>query len=153
MRALLATLSALVILGGCTPVVQPPQPPFPVQNAIDRVEGEFLVAERLWDRPERTLAAGESAKITLRVTAKTKLEYIYWREVLHIGIAFLRTDEITTTSDLEFMVLQVPAGGTMEWTYTLEGRGIGQDMIEGQIKSVVGSLDESLTLKTTVLVR
>jgi hypothetical protein len=85
----------------------------------------------------------------MTVTAKRKLEYILWREIIG-GYA---TAEVSTDEDLEFMMLQIPNGATIQWEYRLRARSVGQDTLDGVIKAVSGPHAEDLRLKGTIGVR
>ncbi len=117
--------------------------------AVDRVETDFFIAERIWPGPDRVITVGDTVFITLRVTAKTRLEYILWREIIG-GYA---VNEVGSSSDLEFMYLAVHEGARVEWKYDLRGIREGTDTIDGVIKAAYGSRSSDARLKAQVLVR
>jgi hypothetical protein len=92
---------------------------------------------------------GDVFTVVLAVTAKRKLEYILWREIIG-GYA---TTEVSTDEDLEFMTLQIPQGASARWEYHLRARAVGQDVIDGVIKAVSGAYAEDLRLRGTAFVR
>jgi hypothetical protein len=137
-----------VVLGGCARTIPPEPPPIPPPptTVTQTVEGDFLIAVRTLPAEIR---AGDVFIVVLTVTAKRKLEYILWREIIG-GYA---TTEVSTDEDLEFMVLQVPQGATIRWEYHLLARNPGKDVVDGVIKSVSGPYAEDLRLRASVWVR
>lgn len=143
----------LGMIGGCGMPAQPPLPPAPPpahNYAVDRAETEFFLAERIWPSAERALFTGQTITVTLRVTAKVKLEYLLWREV--IG-GYAVQDDLSSTSDLEFLVLQLPAGATQEWHYGLTGTRSGEDVLDGIIKAVSGPFSSEARVRVSVSVK
>jgi hypothetical protein len=61
------------------------------------------------------IRVGDVFTVVLTVTAKRKLEYILWREIIG-GYA---TTKVSTDENLEFMSLHVPEGATLRWEYHL----------------------------------
>lgn len=138
-----ACIAFLVLLaGGCVA----PQPPEPIpQPAIDRAETDLFIAERVWPTAERAIPMKGAATITLRVIAKKPLEYVYWREGFGNTV-------VNSYQDTEFMVLRVPAGATVEWTYVLEGVGAGRETIDGLIRAATGIIGQEAHLRAGVTV-
>lgn len=131
-------------VGGCTLPPQPPSPQ-PIAQAVDRIENDLFIAERIWATAERALYEGQIVSITLRVTAKKRLEYVYWREAFGSSV-------INSYQDTEFMMLQVPSGHFVEWKYFLEGVRAGQDAIDGLIRAAIGLLGQEARLRAVVTV-
>ncbi|MEM2046122.1 MAG: hypothetical protein QXO20_08110 [Candidatus Bathyarchaeia archaeon] len=52
----------------------------------------------------------------------------------------------------EFMVLRVPEGATVEWTYVLEGVGAGRETIDGLIRAATGIIGQEAHLLAVVTV-
>lgn len=144
----------IVLLGGCVfPIPQPPQPPVEPPsplNAVDRIETDYFVAERIWPSAERAIKVSQTITITLRITAKENLQYVLWREIIG-GYAII--DEVGSTSDLEFMVLYISRGSSWEWQYDLTGYRVGTDTMDGVIKAVRGAVAIDARLKASVIVR
>lgn len=138
-----AGIAFLVLLaGGC--VAPQPQLPIP-QPAIDRAETDLFIAERVWPTAERAISIKGSATITLRIVAKKPLEYIYWREGFGNTV-------VNSYQGTEFMVLRVPEGATVEWTYVLEGVGAGRETIDGLIRAATGIIGQEAHLLAVVTV-
>jgi hypothetical protein len=137
-----------VVLGGCARTIPPEPPPIPPPptTVSQTVEGDFLIATRTLPAE---IHVGDLFTVVLTVTAKRKLEYILWREIIG-GYA---VEDVSTDEDLEFMVLQVPQGATVRWEYRLRARNVGRDVIDGVIKAVSGPMGEDLRLRGTVGVR
>jgi hypothetical protein len=148
LRSLLLSVLMAIVLGGCTKTIPPEPPPIPPPptTVSQTVEGDFLVATRTMPSE---IHVGDVFTVVLTVTAKRKLEYILWREIIG-GYAI---EEVSTDEDLEFMMLQIPNGATMGWEYRLRARSVGQDTIDGVIKAVSGPMSEDLRLKGILGVR
>jgi hypothetical protein len=148
LRSLLLYVLMAGVLGGCARTIPPEHPPIPPPptTVSQTVEGDFLIATRTMPSE---IHVGDVFAVVLIVTAKRKLEYILWREIIG-GYA---TTEVSTDEDLEFMVLQVPQGATIRWEYRLRARSVGKDTIDGVIKAVSGPMSEDLRLKGAIEVR
>jgi hypothetical protein len=148
LRSLLLSALMATVLGGCARTIPPEPPPIPPPPTTinQTVEGDFLVATRTLPSEIRV---GDVFTVVLTVTAKRKIEYVLWREIIG-GYA---TTEVSTDEDLEFMVLQVPQGATIRWEYRLRARKPGQDVIDGVIKAASGPYSEDLRLRAVVIVR
>ncbi len=117
-------------------VLAPPPPKF----RVERTESELVIVERIL--PNRTLQVGETVQITLRVTAKHDIEYIYWREVLPYALS--------SPADLEFMILQLQKGGSHEWVYTVTVEQSGLSTLEGEGRAAYLANSTELTLSTVL---
>jgi hypothetical protein len=150
MKLLSPFLSALmaIVLGGCARTIPPEPPPIPPPptTVSQTIEGDFLIATRTLPAE---IHVGDLFTVVLTVTSKRNLEYILWREIIG-GYA---TAEVSTDEDLEFMSLQVPQGATIRWEYHLRARSVGQDVIDGVIKSVSGPYSEDLRLRGVAIVK
>jgi len=148
LRSLLLYVLMAIVLGGCARPIPPEPPPIPPPptTVSQTIEGDFLVATRTLPAEIRV---GDVFTVVLTVTAKRKLEYILWREIIG-GYA---TTEVSTDEDLEFESLQVPQGATIRWEYHLRARAVGQDTLDGVIKSVSGPMSEDLRVKGSLEVR
>jgi hypothetical protein len=148
LRSLLLSALMVTVLGGCARTIPPEPPPIPLPptTASQTVEGDFLVATRTMPAE---IHVGDAFTVVLTVTAKRKLEYILWREIIG-GYA---TTEVSTNEDLDFMMLQFPQGATIRWEYRLRARSVGQDALDGVIKAVSGPYAEDLRLKGIIFVR
>lgn len=117
-------------------VLAPPPPEF----RVERAENELVIVERIL--PNRTIQVGETVQITLRVTAKHDIEYIYWREVLPYALS--------SPEDLEFMILQLQKGGSHEWVYTVTVEQSGLSTLEGEGRAAYLANSTELTLSTVL---
>jgi len=117
-------------------VLAPPPPEF----RVERVENELVIVERIL--PNRALQVGETIQIRLRVTAKQNIEYVYWREILPYALS--------SSEDLEFMILQVQQGGSHEWVYMAKVEQAGASKIEGEGRAAYRASSTELTLSTVL---
>ncbi len=117
-------------------VLAPPPPQF----RVERAENELVIVERIL--PNRPLQVGETVQITLRVTAKHDIEYIYWREILPYALS--------SPEDLEFMILQLQKGGSYEWVYTVTVEQSGVSTLEGEGRAAYLASSTELTLSTVL---
>jgi len=115
-------------------VLAPPPP----QLRVERAENDLVIVERVL--PNRALQVGETVQITLRVTAKHDIEYIYWREVLPYALS--------SHEDLEFMILQLQKGHSHEWAYTVTVEQSGSSKLEGLGRAAYLANSTELTLST-----
>jgi hypothetical protein len=138
----------VTVLGGCARTIPPEPPPIPPPptSVSQTVEGDFLIATRTLPAE---IHVGDVFTVVLTVTAKRKLEYILWQEIIG-GYA---TTEVSTNEDLDFMALQVPQGATIRWEYHLRARSVGQDTLDGVIKAANGPYAEDLRIKGSISVR
>jgi hypothetical protein len=148
LRSLLLSALMATVLGGCARTIPPEPPPIPPPptSVSQTVEGDFLIATRTLPAE---IHVGDVFTVVLTVTAKGKLEYILWREIIG-GYA---TTEVSTDEDLEFMTLQIPQGASVRWEYRLRARSVGRDVIDGVIKAVSGPYSEDLRLRGVALVK
>jgi PKD repeat protein len=117
-------------------VLAPPPPEFRVEH----VEDELVRVERIL--PNRTLHVGETVQITLRVTAKRDLEYVYWREILPY--------ELSSPEDLEFMILRLAKDQSYEWVYTVRVEQSGSSKLQGEGRAAYQASSTELTLSTVL---
>lgn len=115
-------------------VLAPPPPEF----RVERAENDLIIVERVL--PNRTLQVGETVQITLRVTAKRDIEYVYWREFLPYALS--------SPEDLEFMILQLQKDQSHEWVYTVTIEQSGSSKLEGGGRAAWLALSTELTLST-----
>lgn len=114
--------------------------PPPAEFRVERVENELVIVERIL--PNRTLQVGETIQITLRVTAKHDIEYIYWREILPYALS--------SYEDLEFMILQLQKDQSYEWVYTVTVEQSGSSKLEGIGRAAYLANSTELTLSTVL---
>nr|BAL54676.1 protease [uncultured Acetothermia bacterium]BAL58338.1 hypothetical protein HGMM_OP1C033 [Candidatus Acetothermum autotrophicum] len=117
-------------------VLAPPPP----QLRVERAENDLVIVERIL--PNRPLQVGETIQITLRVTAKHDIEYIYWREVLPYALS--------SSEDLEFMLLQLQKDQSYEWVYTVTVEQSGSSKLEGLGRAAYLANSTELTLSTVL---
>lgn len=115
-------------------VLAPPPPDL----RVERVENELVRVERIL--PNRPLQVGDSVQITLRVTAKHDIEYIYWREILPYALS--------STEDLEFMILRLQKDQSYEWVYTVRVEQSGSSKLDGEGRAAYLSNSTELSLST-----
>lgn len=114
--------------------------PPPAEFRVERAENELVIVERIL--PNRTLQVGETIQITLRVTAKHDIEYIYWREILPYALS--------SYEDLEFMILQLQKDQSYEWVYTVTVEQSGSSKLEGMGRAAYLANSTELTLSTVL---
>jgi len=115
-------------------VLAPPPPQFRVEH----VENDLIRVERIL--PNRILHVGETVQITLRVTAKRDLEYVYWREILPYALS--------SPEDLEFMILRLAKDQSHEWVYTVTVERSGSSKLQGEGRAAYLANSTELTLST-----
>ncbi len=115
-------------------VLAPPPPEFRVEH----VENDLVRFERIL--PNRTLHVGEMVQITLRVTAKRDLEYVYWREILPYALS--------SPEDLEFMILRLAKDQSYEWVYTVTVEQSGSSKLQGEGRAAYRADSTELTLSS-----
>lgn len=114
--------------------------PPPAEFRVERAENDLVIVERIL--PNRPLQVGETIQITLRVTAKHDIEYIYWREILPYALS--------SYEDLEFMLLRLPKGSSHEWVYTVTVEQSGSSKLEGMGRAAYLANSTELTLSTVL---
>lgn len=117
-------------------VLEPPPPPY----RVERAENDLMIVERIL--PNRTLKVGETFEVTLRVTAKRDIEYVFWRE--------LPAYPLTSPERLEFMILGLRKEMAKEWIYSVKVADSGKSKLDGDGRAAWRTEAAELALSTVV---
>lgn len=115
----------------------------------DSGDGAVVTAEEALiactQRAPREVQINAASAMRVDCLAKQHLDYIYYRA--DIGLCLLWEGEN------ESMAINIPAGATWSFTYTIYGVSEGRCPITGAVKTASGRQDNALTLTSTIAVK